>query len=35
MDPAADKGRIESIMDIISHKKMYKIITPEPAKEED
>jgi acetoin utilization deacetylase AcuC-like enzyme len=35
MDPAADNGRIESIMDIISNKKMYNIITPEPAKEED
>jgi acetoin utilization deacetylase AcuC-like enzyme len=35
MDPAADQGRIESIMDIISNNKLYEIITPEPATEED
>lgn len=35
MDPAADEGRIQSIMDIISNKDMYEIITPERASDKD
>jgi len=34
-DPAASVGRLEGIMNLISEKKEYEIITPEPATEED
>jgi len=35
MDPAADGGRINSIMEILSENENYKIITPQIASEED
>ena len=35
MDPAADGGRIKSIMEILSENENYKIITPQLASEED
>lgn len=34
-DPAASVGRLEGIMELISGKKEYEIITPNPATEED
>ncbi|MFX1572270.1 MAG: histone deacetylase family protein [Promethearchaeota archaeon] len=34
-DPAASPGRLEGIIDILSRKKEYEIITPTPAVEED
>ena len=34
-DPAASPGRLDGIMKIISRKKEYEIITPNPASEED
>ncbi|MFX0071660.1 MAG: hypothetical protein ACFFAO_11270 [Candidatus Hermodarchaeota archaeon] len=36
MDPAADAGRLDGIMEIIeNHPDDYEIITPEPASEKD
>jgi acetoin utilization deacetylase AcuC-like enzyme len=34
-DPAADRGRLEGIVDILSKNKNYEFIVPEPAKKED
>jgi len=34
-DPAADRGRLEGIVDILSKNKNYEFIVPEQAKEED
>ncbi len=36
MDPAASPGRLESIMDVITSKPgMYRVVTPEPASDDD
>ena len=34
-DPAADSGRLEGIIDILSQNKDYEFVIPEPAKKED
>ena len=35
MDPAAEPGRLEGIVDILSKRKESEFIKPEPAKKED
>ncbi|MHA2393005.1 MAG: histone deacetylase family protein [Promethearchaeota archaeon] len=35
MDPAAEPGRLEGIVDILSKRKEFEFIKPEPAKKED
>ena len=34
-DPAAEPGRLEGIVDLLSKRKEFEFIKPEPAKKED